>query len=1133
MRFNRESAVRGVRRPLTRLLRGAALSAVAAAVVLPANAAAEPSGEATFLPVESVQTFTVPADVYFISISARGSSGTHISGGGPPGFGALVSGTFEVTPREQLQIYVSDNDTWGWADGGNHGEADEAEDGGRGGGASAVLRPVLFQSPIPLLIAGGGGGGGGDSARAEGGRGGNAGAPQAATGAPGNIASGSEQGPYPGVEGGCGGCEDGTHGGKGDSDKDNPFGGGGGGGGGGGASGGAGGEHGDATVSTFVDFSGAGGGGGSSYIRSGGLDSEFSLATECGTGSEAECEGLVQLSWGGEPTKITTVSGAGQEVPALTQFAPLTARVTDSGGVPVSAVPVSFTVPTNGASGVLPGGTSTVIVETNSQGFASLNGLVGNEFLGNWTLIASIPGVKATARFALENAPIATAVAVSSSPNPSTTLETPELTAAVSGEQSASSPHPVGAVEFELDGVPLAPAVAIDLETGTAQLPTGQMPALTAGPHTISAQYLGDALHAGSSSAAETQTVTTEPTALAVEGVSNPAAIGSEVDLRATVSARTAGPPPTGTVTFFDGGLELGSAPLGGGGSAVFQTETLGAGSSEITADYSGDERYAAATGSFVEVVDDAAVAAVLRSAANPSTFGDGSLVEAEIRRAEPGLTPAGTVDFSADGDPACSAVPTVGARAGCRLPDELAAGTHLLRAQFTPAIGSGDSAATGTLRQIVVAAPTRTAIAATPQPALLGQPFALAATVARADGAAAPGAVGFRLDGTALGAPVALAAGTANLGNACAAVGSEPVCPPGFGLHKVEARFQPSEPNLRPGRAVGFLHVEPDTTTTRVALTSPGVAGETPTFTATIAGGGGTPRGAVQFLLDGTTLGEPAAVLRGSATAPAGKPLSPGPHQVVAHYLGTDRFAPSESNLGFRVTVPAPAAAPAGAAGLAPQLHLLSREARVRPDGSLLVSVACGGAPGTVCAEPIRLTLPAGAEFKRGAALPGGTLLAESAATVAAGSTQRLRISLLPPGRRLISARRTLATEVSFGHGSAEPQLHLRASRAPRLLPVAATVGTKAAIVRVRCAASADDSARHCRGEVELRLGGRHLGATQLSTAPGKPESIRLALPAWALAPRDGTARLLVRVRSRIVVGLPTVASRRFEVRP
>jgi hypothetical protein len=164
---------------------------------------------------------------------------------------------------------------------------------------------------------------------------------------------------------------------------------------------------------------------------------------------------------------------------------------------------------------------------------------------------------------------------------------------------------------------------------------------------------------------------------------------------------------------------------------------------------------------------------------------------------------------------------------------------------------------------------------------------------------------------------------------------------------------------------------------------------------------------------------------------------------------------------------------------------------------------------------------------------VPGGTLLAESAATVTAGSTQRLRISLRPPGRRLISARRTLATEVSFGPGSAGPQLHLRASRAPRLLPVAATVGAKAAIVRVRCAAPADDPARRCRGDLELRLGGRHLGATQLSTAPGKPNSIRLALPAWALAPRDGTATLLVRVRSRIAVGLPTVASRRFEERP
>jgi hypothetical protein len=1124
VRPSRESAVSSVPRHL-RLLRGAALVVVALAV-LPASAAAEPSGEATFFPVEAVQSFTVPADVHFISISARGSSGAHIPGGGPPGYGALVSGTFEVTPGEQLQIYVSDNEAWGWAIGGNHGEADTAEDGGRGGGASAVL------GSTPFLIAGGGGGGGGDSGRADGGRGGNAGAPEAAAGAPGNIANRSGEVPYPGDAGGCGGCEEGTHGGAGESDKHNPFGGGGGGGGGGGARGGNGGEDGDATVSTFIDFSGAGGGGGSSYIRSGGLDTEFSLATECATGPETECEGLVQLSWGGEPTEITAVTGAGQTVPALTQFRGLTARVTDTAGVPVTGVPVSFTVPASGASGDLPGETAsgettTVIVETNGQGLASLEGMVSNEVLGAWTLVASVPGVKSTARFALVNAAIASAVALTSSPNPSTTLETPELTAAVRGELSMFSPALVGLVEFEIDGVPMAPAVAIDPDAGAARLPADQVPALAVGPHTIEAHYLGDPLHAGSSSGAQIQTVLTEPTALAVEGVSNPAAVGSGVDLQVTVSARTTGPPPTGTVTFFDAGLELGSAAVGGGGSAVFHSGTPSAGIHEVTASYSGDGRYAAAVGSFVEVVDDGAVAAVLSSAANPSTFGAGSLVEAEIRRGEPGPTPAGTVDFSVDGDPVCGAVPTADARAGCRLPDELAAGTHEVRAQFTPAVGSGDSAATGTLQQAVVAAPTLTAIAATPRPTLLGAPFALAATVARADGGAATGTVDFRLDGTALGAPVALAAGAANLGDACATAGSEPVCPPDFGLHTVEARFQPGDPNLRPGRAVGFLQVEPDTTTTRVALSSPGIAAETPTFTATVGAASGTPRGAVQFLLDGTTLGEPVAVLRGSATAPAGRPLSPGPHQVVAHYLGTDRFAPSESNLGFRAKVVPPAPGPA------PQLHLLSREARVRADGSLLVSIACSGAAGSACAEPVRLTLPADAKFERGTALPGGTLLADADATVAAGSTQRLRITLRPPGRRLISAHRTLATAVRFGDGRAEPLLHLRASRAARLLPLAAAVESGAALVRLRCAAPGDDPDRRCRGEIELRFRGHRAAVAQVSVAAAKPETVRLALPAWALAPHGGAVSLLVRVSSQIPVGLPTLAERRFQVRP
>jgi hypothetical protein len=1026
VRRNRDSTGWAVPRRFKGLLRAAAMVAVVGAVVAPAAAAAEPSGEATFLPDRSEQNFTVPAGVFFLSMSVRGSSGSHIPGGGPPGFGALMSGTFAVTPGEQLRIYVSDSDAHGWAIGGNHGESDEAEDGARGGGASAVLDA----SSTPYIVAGGGGGAGGDSGHAEGGRGGDAGPPEPSAGAFGNISnSQGEELPYSGDVGGCGGCEDKTHGGKGDSDKYDVFGGGGGGGGGGGWAGGAGGETGDATVSTFIDFSGAGGGGGSSYIRSGGLDSDYALASECGA-SKPECEGLVRFGWGGQPSKIAVVSGGGQSVPATSSFDPLTARVTDPGGTPVSGVPVSFTVPAEGASGILPGATSVVSVETNSEGQATLAGLIGNAVVGNWALTASIPGVTTAARFALRNEPIASAVALTSSPDPSSTLETPEVTAAVSGALVLDAPAPGGEVAFELDGAPLAPAVELDPETGIAQLPAGRIPALSAGQHTFSAHYLGDAVHAGSSSPAEVQTVTAEPTAVAVEGTPNPAPTGGGADLRATVSARTTGPPPTGSVSFVDEGLELGSAPVGGGGSAVLHTEALVAGSSEIHAIYSGDERYAAETGSFVEVVDNAALAAILSSSANPSTFGDGSLVEVEIRRGEPGTTPTGTVDFTADGNPVCSAVATVAAHARCQLPDELAAGTHSLRAVFTPTQGTPGTVANGTLRQVVVAAPTHAEVGATPEPALLGAPFALAASVARADGAPAAGAVRFALDGTELGAPVPLAGGAAALGNACAAAGSEPVCPPGYGLHAIEARFEPASGDLRPSRAVGFLHVEPDTTTTRVVLGSPDTVGEAASFTAAVSAPSGAARGAVQFLLDGATLGEPVAVLQGTATAPASRPLTPGPHLVVAHYLGTDRFAPSESSQGFAATVPpGPPAAPRPA----PQLHLRSREARVHADGSFLAWVVCSGDAGSVCSQPLRLTLPAGTRFRRGPRLRGGTLLARAQATVPAGSAQRLRVSLLQPARRLVAARRTLATEARFGDGSAEPLLHLRAARAPR----------------------------------------------------------------------------------------------------
>ena len=80
----------------------------------------------------------------------------------------------------------------------------------------------------------------------------------------------------------------------------------------------------------------------------------------------------------------------------------------------------------------------------------------------------------------------------------------------------------------------------------------------------------------------------------------NPAPAGTLVTLTATVtgSATT----PTGTVTFYDGSAQLGSATLNGSGVATYASSTLAVGANSVTASYGGDGNYNLANSTAVSV---------------------------------------------------------------------------------------------------------------------------------------------------------------------------------------------------------------------------------------------------------------------------------------------------------------------------------------------------------------------------------------------------------------------------------------------------------------------------------------------------------------------------------------------------
>jgi sugar lactone lactonase YvrE len=154
------------------------------------------------------------------------------------------------------------------------------------------------------------------------------------------------------------------------------------------------------------------------------------------------------------------------------------------------------------------------------------------------------------------------------------------LTATVTG---VSASTPTGNVNF------------MDRTTVVATLPANALgvatyvnSSLSAGTHTITAAYQGDADYAGSTSTQIiTETIAQTPTLTTLSTNATTSISGRPVLLTATVTA-AGGSLPTGTIAFMDGNIVLGSANLTQG-TASLSVSNLNVGTDGVSAIYSGD----------------------------------------------------------------------------------------------------------------------------------------------------------------------------------------------------------------------------------------------------------------------------------------------------------------------------------------------------------------------------------------------------------------------------------------------------------------------------------------------------------------------------------------------------------------
>ena len=171
---------------------------------------------------------------------------------------------------------------------------------------------------------------------------------------------------------------------------------------------------------------------------------------------------------------------------------------------------------------------------------------------------------------------IATTTTLTAAPNPVTVTQPVAFTVKVAAAQGGHVP--TGTVTL-LYGSAVLQTVALDASSSAAI----SISTLSAGTHTITARYSGDA-NFNASSATVSETVALAGTTLSLTASHNPSNTGQAVTLTASASSALTGAISTGTVTFKDGNTVLGTAGLGVNGTALFTTSSLSVGTHPLTA---------------------------------------------------------------------------------------------------------------------------------------------------------------------------------------------------------------------------------------------------------------------------------------------------------------------------------------------------------------------------------------------------------------------------------------------------------------------------------------------------------------------------------------------------------------------
>jgi len=196
-------------------------------------------------------------------------------------------------------------------------------------------------------------------------------------------------------------------------------------------------------------------------------------------------------------------------------------------------------------------------------------------------------------------------------------------------------------VTFTDNGITLGAAA---MKKGVAVFTTSS---LAVGTHPIQATYSGDPVFGGSTSIIINQNVIAAATTTVVTSSLNPSNYGQAVTFTATVTS-IAGI-PSGTVTFQQNGVVMGSSNLNSIGVATYTISNLGPGSRNVIAKYNGSTDFGnSSSATLVQVINKASTATSLSASPNPANKNQNVTLTATVTSA--GGVPTGKVQFNDNG---------------------------------------------------------------------------------------------------------------------------------------------------------------------------------------------------------------------------------------------------------------------------------------------------------------------------------------------------------------------------------------------------------------------------------------------------------------------------------------------------